>query len=191
MTPAPAGPTVPYVALLRGINVGGRNKVPMADLRRGLEARGLAGVRTYIASGNVIAGAPDAAGSRERVADLVSATVAEDFGLECSVLVLPGRQVEQIAATIPADWDNDVTRKADVLYLFDDVDSPDTLAQLPLVPGIDAAHYTPGAIVWTVARDLRNRSGLPRIVGSGLYPRVTIRNVRTARTLADLVAGRA
>ena len=50
-----------YVALLRGINVGGKNKVPMADLRETFEADGFADVRTYIASGNVLFATSDPA----------------------------------------------------------------------------------------------------------------------------------
>ncbi|RZA31633.1 MAG: DUF1697 domain-containing protein, partial [Lysobacteraceae bacterium] len=43
-----------YVALLRAVNVGGTGKLPMAELRQLCEASGFAGVRTYIASGNVV-----------------------------------------------------------------------------------------------------------------------------------------
>jgi uncharacterized protein (DUF1697 family) len=177
-----------FVALLRGINVGGRNKVPMAELRRGLAARGLADVRTYIASGNVIAAAPDGPQAPQRVADIVSATIAEDFGFACSVLVRRGEQMQRIAGAIPPDWDNTEAHKSDVLYLFDDVDSPEVLAQLPLVADVDDALYTPGAVIWTVSRALQPRSGMVRIVGTPLYSRLTIRNVRTARTLATLAA---
>ena len=188
MTSYPSAPSTAFVALLRGINVGGRNKVPMADLRRGLTARGLADVRTYIASGNVLATVPDGPEAPQRVADLVAATIHEDFGFTCSVLVRRGEQVRRIAAAIPPDWDNTDTRKADVLYLFDDVDSPEVLERLPLVAGVDDARYTPGAVIWTVTRAQQPRSGMVRIVGTALYPRITIRNVRTARTLAAMVA---
>jgi uncharacterized protein (DUF1697 family) len=179
---------VPIVALLRGINVGGRNKVPMAQLRNGLAARGLADVRTYIASGNVVARTSDGPDVRARVADLVTSAIAEDYGFPCSVLVLLGADVQRIAAAIPDTWVNDDTRKADVLYLFDDVDSPDVMDQLPLVAGVDEAQYSPGAVVWTVTRQLQSRSGMVRLVGTPLYRRLTVRNVRTARTLAAMVA---
>jgi len=179
---------VPFVALLRGINVGGRNKVPMADLRHRLADRGLVDVRTYIASGNVVALAPEGPDARERIAATVAATIAEDFGFECSVLVRPGAEVQRIAAAIPGEWVNDGTRKADVLYLFDDVDSADVLERLPLVPGVDTAHYTPGAVLWSVPRDQQPRSGMTTIIGTPLYRRLTIRNVNTARTLAQMVA---
>jgi uncharacterized protein (DUF1697 family) len=176
------------VALMRGINVGGRNKVPMAQLRSGLAARGLADVRTYIASGNVIARTSDGPDVRERVSTLVAATIAEDFGFDCSVLVLRGADVRRIADAIPPTWVNDDTAKSDVLYLFQDVDSPDVLDELPLVPDVDQARYTPGAVLWTVPRVLQSRSGMTSIIGTPLYRRLTVRNVRTARTLAAMVA---
>ena len=173
---------------MRGINVGGRNKVPMAQLRDCLAARGLVDVRTYIASGNVVARASDGPDLRDRVSAVVTTAVAEDFGVDCSVLVLRGADVQRIAAEIPPTWVNDESAKSDVLYLFDDVDSPDVLDQLPLVPDVDEARYTPGAILWTVPRALQPRSGMTSIVGTPLYRRLTIRNVRTARTLAAMVA---
>jgi uncharacterized protein (DUF1697 family) len=178
---------VPFVALLRGINVGGRNKVPMADLRRGLAGRGLVDVRTHIASGNVVALAPDRPEARDQVAAAVTATIAEDFGFDCSVLVRRGTEIQRIAEAIPEEWVNDGTRKADVLFLFDDVDSPDILERLPLVPDVDTAHYTPGAVLWSVTRAQQPRSGMPAIIGTPLYQRLTIRNVNTTRTLASMV----
>lgn len=179
---------VPVVALLRGINVGGRNTVPMAHLRSSLAARGLNDVRTYIASGNVVANATDGPDLLERVRSLVAATIAEDFGFDCSVLVLRGTDVQRIADAIPPTWVNDDTAKSDVLYLFPEVDSPDVLEQLPLVPDVDEARYTRGAILWTVPRALQPRSGMTSIVGTPLYRQLTVRNVRTARTLAGMVA---
>ena len=177
-----------FVALLRGINVGGHNRVPMAELRAALQSRGFHRVRTYIASGNVILTAPDDPDARERIADEVAATIRDEFAVACSVLVRRSDQIVSIAAAIPESWADDPTLRADVIYLFDDVDSPEVLAGLPLRDGIDTAHYTPGAVLWSVPRDRLTRSGMTRIIGTPLYPRITVRNARTARTLATLSA---
>ncbi len=83
-----------YIALLRGINVGGHNKLPMADLRASLERAGFSDVATYIQSGNVALTGPSC-----RSEDL-SRVIADDFGLEIAVMVRTG---EQLAAAIAAN----------------------------------------------------------------------------------------
>lgn len=185
---APRDPPATFVALLRGINVGGRNRVPMAELREALRSRGFAEVRTYIASGNVLVAAPDGPDARDRIAADVAAAIRAQFAVECGVLVRRGDQIAAIAAAIPGAWIDDPGLRVDVIYLFDDVDSPEVVAGLPLAPGVDTARYTPGAILWSAPRDRLTRSGMTRIIGSPLYPRITVRNARTARTLAVLAA---
>lgn len=174
------------VALLRGINVGGANRLPMADLRRTLEGLGYSEVRTYIASGNVVLGA-DPAPVRD-VADRIAAAVERELGVSCGVLVRAGADIQSIARAIPEHWSNGSQARSDVLYLFDAVDTPDVLARMPAVAGVDEVRYVPGAVLWSVDRARATRSGLVRIVGTELYRQVTVRNVNTARRLAAMVA---
>ncbi len=75
-----------FVVLLRGINVGGHNKLPMADLRAALTTDGLADVRTYIQSGNVVLTAP--AADAEVVGAQVRSVIATDFGLDIPAIAL-------------------------------------------------------------------------------------------------------
>jgi uncharacterized protein (DUF1697 family) len=88
-----------FVALLRGINVGGRNMVPMAELKPALSALGLEDVVTYIQSGNVVFR------SRSRAAGEVAADVerqiAEVFGIDVAVLLRTPAQLRKIAADNP------------------------------------------------------------------------------------------
>lgn len=189
MTP-PARPKQrePFVALLRGINVGGHNRVPMAELRAALSARGLADVRTYIASGNVIALVPPGRNARQRLTDLVAETVTNEFDVTVAVLVRSGAQIQAIAAALPEEWLTDTGMRVEVLYLFDDIDDPGVLDELPLREGVDQSLYTPGAVLWAIRREEVTRSGLGRIIGGPLYSRMTGRNGRTARALAAMVA---
>ena len=84
-----------YVALLRGINVGGARKVPMSDLRASFAALGHTDVRTYIQSGNVVFGARSGTAARVRAA--LEARIAADFGFEVTVLL---RTATELTATI-------------------------------------------------------------------------------------------
>ncbi len=91
-----------HVALLRGINVGGNNKVPMADLREVVASLGHTGVSTYIQSGNVLftarAGAP--ADAPALAAGLEKA-IEQAFGLELRVVVLSRAELAQVISDNP------------------------------------------------------------------------------------------
>lgn len=85
--------------LLRGVNVGGNNRLPMAELRADLARRGYDRVETYIASGNV---ALDAApGSGIALAEDLAAAVIERFGLRIAVVVRTGEELRATIAGTP------------------------------------------------------------------------------------------
>jgi uncharacterized protein (DUF1697 family) len=75
-----------HVALLRGINLGGRNKVPMAELREVVTSLGHTGVTTYIQSGNVLFSTPES--DTARLASALEEAITKAFGLAVSVVVL-------------------------------------------------------------------------------------------------------
>jgi uncharacterized protein (DUF1697 family) len=91
--------TATHVALLRGINVGGNNKVPMAELRTALTASGFAGVSTYIQSGNVLfsTAEPDTAVLEEGVAEVIART----FGINVGVVVVTRDQLAAVLSRNP------------------------------------------------------------------------------------------
>ncbi len=87
-----------WIALLRGVNVGGHRKVPMADLRRVVAALPATDVRTYVQSGNVVFGSP-----RRREADVVAAVegaLAAEFGFPIDVIA---RSAADLAAVLTAN----------------------------------------------------------------------------------------
>ncbi len=84
-----------WAVLLRGINVGGHNKVPMAELRAALTGAGFDDVTTYIASGNVVLR------SEECRPEQVSAVIADRFGLDIAVVVRSGDQIRAAIAANP------------------------------------------------------------------------------------------
>jgi len=88
-----------HVALLRGINVGGRNKVPMAELREVAASLGHTGVSTYIQSGNVLFCTPET--DTARLASALGEAVSEAFGIAVSVVVLSRAQLARILDSNP------------------------------------------------------------------------------------------
>ncbi len=94
-----------YVALLRGINVGGKNVLPMGDLTRLFVEAGCAHVRTYIQSGNVVFAA-SATGAR-KVPMLVEAAIEREFGFVASIQTRSAAEMRAVVAGNPLLTDHD------------------------------------------------------------------------------------
>jgi uncharacterized protein (DUF1697 family) len=93
----PAGK--PFVALLRGVNVGGKAKVPMGELRSSLSALGFEDVVTYIQSGNVVFRSPE--GSADELAARIQNQIAKEFGVSPTVLIRTPAELRRIAKANP------------------------------------------------------------------------------------------
>ena len=174
-----------YVALLRGINVGGNNKVAMAELKAAFTGAGMTRVTTYINSGNVVFSSR--ARNQAKLAARLEDAIAETFGFAIRVLVRDIDAMRETVAALPDDWVNDKTMKCDVMFLWDEADRPDLLDDLALKPGIDDVRRVPGALIWRVDKSDVTRSGMMKMAGTPLYKQMTIRNCNTARKLLELL----
>jgi len=174
-----------YAALLRGINVGGNNKIEMSRLKASFERAGMRNVRTYLNTGNVAF--ESGAASRTELTAALESAIREDFSLAIPVLVRSAADVAAILAAVPAHWTNDERMRSEVMFLWDDVDAFDALARLPARPGIDTTIAAPGALLWSVDRGNVTRSGMSKLIGTELYARMTIRNLNTARKMYELM----
>ncbi|MFZ1458949.1 MAG: DUF1697 domain-containing protein [Candidatus Saccharimonadales bacterium] len=171
-----------YVALLRGINAGGNRRVPMAELREIFTDMGFTDVTTYINSGNVVFSAQS-----KPSAEVIRKKLEATFQFEIPLLVLSAEHIRRIAEAIPKEWQNDTVQKSDVIYLFPDIDSPDIINSIGYRPEFETIHYVSGALISNGTRENRPKSSLVKLIGTPLYRRMTIRNVTTARKLAELV----
>lgn len=179
-------PPVHYVALVRGINVGGKAMVDMRTLKRVFEDLGYDDVATYINSGNVLFST-----NRRRAVTGLSAdierAVEHELGFPVAVLVKAAAQLHAIADAVPPSWVNDASMKCDVLFLFPDVDRPSVLDEIPKKPEIEDWRYVPGAAVHRIDKAVAAKSPVTKLVGTALYQRLTIRNINTVRKLCALL----
>jgi uncharacterized protein (DUF1697 family) len=174
-----------YIALLRGINVGGKNKIDMNLLRQTFEEAEMKDVVTYLNTGNIIFSNLHL--SKEKLSSILEEAVYNDFGLQIKVLVRSVDDVRRIIHAIPLTWKNDKDMKSDVMFLWDEIDEESVLEKLVIKPNIDTVKYVPGAILWSVDKKNVTKSGISKIVGSKLYKQVTVRNVNTARKIYELM----
>ncbi len=174
-----------FVALLRGINVGGNCKVEMSRLKKTFEELGFQNVRTYINSGNVLFESGDE--NIKKLNALIEARLKETFKFEVKTLLRDAENILMLAQKVPKEWENGGDQKTDVLFLWEDYDSKDSLKLIEPKEGIDTLMYLPGTIVWNVDCKQLNKSGMKKFIGSKLYKKMTARNVNTLRKLAELV----
>ena len=174
-----------YVALLRGVNVGGGGKIDMKQLRAVFEDAGMTSVRTYINSGNVVF-ATDMCGDA-RIAATLEAAIEVRFDAVVRVLVRNIDEIRSVVEALPADWVNDKTTKCDVFFLWDEADQPAILEQLEYDPEMEDVRYTPGAVIRRIDQEKASKSRLTKVVGTPLYQQMTIRNCNTARKLLELM----
>jgi uncharacterized protein (DUF1697 family) len=182
-----------FVALLRGINVGGRNAVPMAELRGALDDSGLAGARTYIQSGNIIV---DAAGSADALADQVHEVIAERFGLQIPVIVVTAAELTDIVEANPYAHESEFRR----LHAIVLPENPDDAGLAALAERVAVARAKPagddadsitvvGRVAYLHTPGGFGTSELAKSVGTGArnpVSRGTARNWATVTTLLGM-----
>jgi uncharacterized protein (DUF1697 family) len=174
-----------FVALLRGVNVGGKNAVSMTALKDSFERLGLQDVRTYINSGNVLfrSSVTDARTLERRIDRML----AGEHGLASKVVVRSEAEMARVVKTIAATWKPDPRWKYNVMFLRPAVDSPDVLSGIALKPDIERAVYCPGTLLWSARLSGLGRTAMMKLVGQPLYREMTVRNVNTTKQILELM----
>jgi uncharacterized protein (DUF1697 family) len=184
-----ARPVTRYVVLLRGINVGGKNPVPMAPLREVLGELGYEDVVTYIASGNVILSSDH---KPDRIKRDIAAALPNAFKLHTELLavhVLTAAQLNAVIADRPTGFgDEPGTYHSDAVFLMG-ISATDALAAFDPREGVDRVWPGDGVIYSQRLSAQRTKSRLNKVMSSPLYKAMTIRNWATTTKLAELAAG--
>lgn len=175
-----------YIVLLRGINVGGKNKVPMAQLRQHLEALNFADVSTYIASGNVLLRSDrDAATVQAMIEQMLPKHFALDAQL-IRVLALTTKQLEAVVTHKPAGFgEHPEQYYSDAIFLMG-ITASDAMTVFNPREGVDAVWHGDGVIYSQRLAAERTKSRLSRIVGTVPYQSMTIRSWATTTKLLAL-----
>jgi uncharacterized protein (DUF1697 family) len=176
-----------YVVLIRGINVGGKNLVPMSGLRECLEDLGFSDVSTYIASGNVIL-------DSDRRADVVRAQIEEalpkTFKLDTElikVLVLSRNQLQAVIDRKPEGFGEQPAKyHSDAIFLMG-IDSAQALPIFDPRDGVDKIWPGDGVIYSQRLSSQRTRSRLSKMMGTPAYKSMTIRSWQTTTKLLEML----
>jgi uncharacterized protein (DUF1697 family) len=180
--------TASHVALIRGINVGGKNIVPMASLRTALTVAGFDDVRTYIQSGNAVVTAP--AMSEAQAAARVEEVLEAEFGVETVVVAVSAARLREVVDKAPKGFGTEPERyHYDVCFLHSSVASSDAVAAFSLRDGVDAVWEGDSAVYFRRLSARRTESRLSSVMGSPVYKHMTVRNWRTTTKLLEMLNG--
>jgi uncharacterized protein (DUF1697 family) len=178
-----------YVALLRGVNVGGKGKVEMSRLKDVFESLGYNNVATYINSGNVIF--VPVGGSRQKITKDIEDALKAKFGFSIKVILRTQKELENLVRQTPDTWVNNRLNKCDVMFLMDEIDSPAILKQIPHNPEAEDVIYLRGAVVWRLDRSKIRQGQVLKIIGSDIHKKLTVRNPNTVRKILAIIQGKA
>jgi uncharacterized protein (DUF1697 family) len=175
-----------YVALLRGINVGGNNLIRMPALRACFEAQGLRDVSTYIQSGNVLftAGRWNAHTETARL----EAALSKTFAYESRVVVRSLEQMQAVVNRAPKAFGTRPSAyRYDVVFLKAPLQADDAKKSMPAERGVDRVIAGDGVLYCSRLIAKAARSRMSRVVGTPAYQHMTIRNWNTTTKLVDLM----
>jgi uncharacterized protein (DUF1697 family) len=170
-----------YVALLRGINVGGRNLVSMRALKASFERLGFEDVATYINSGNVIF--RSRATDRRALERRIDLMLSREHGLPIKTVVRSAADMARLVETIDESWRIDSRWRYNVIFLRHTIDSAGVLAGIELKPEIEQVVYCPGTLLWSAQLSALTRTAMLKMASRPIYQDMTVRSVRTTRTI--------
>jgi uncharacterized protein (DUF1697 family) len=175
------------VALLRGINVGGKNLIRMSDLQACFTDHGFDDVSTYIQSGNVVFSA-GRSGQAELEAG-IERMLRSSFDYDATVVIKSAGQMRRIVDGSPDGFGADPSRfRDDVIFLKPPLTARAALRDVPTREGVDTAIAGTGVLYFSRLTERATQSRLSRVVSMPIYRSMTIRNWNTTRKLAELVS---
>lgn len=174
-----------FVALLRGVNVGGKNMIRMSSLKDSFERTGFREVTTYINSGNIIFRALE--GDARKLERTIEGMLSSEYGLECKVVVRSFSEMAELVMSLPDAWDGDRAWKYNVIFLRHSIDSEKILDVLKPAGDIEQIVYLPGTLLWSARISDLNRTSMLKLPGRRLFQEMTLRNTNTTKKLYELM----
>ncbi|MGF7142752.1 uncharacterized protein (DUF1697 family) [Anaerotaenia torta] len=177
-----------YIALLRGINVGGKNKIPMPELKALFEDNGYQDVVTYINSGNVIFSSCN--DNEEEIRQKCEAAIADKFKLNIVVTIISAGDLAAALCNAPVWWDQDIESKHNAIFVIPPATASEVIEQVGIAkPEYEQVSYYGQVIFWSAPVETFSKTRWAKIVGKSAYNSVTIRNANTAKKLLQLLEG--
>lgn len=174
-----------FVALLRGVNVGGKNLVAMSDVSASFADAGYADVRTHGQSGNVLFESEHAGGAV--LESKIEKMLHDRFEIPIVVVIRSSEQLTAIVAQAPANHGSDRLR-SEVLFVKDPLTAEAAFADLPeLREGVDSVAIGPGVLYFSRVATQATKTRIQRLMAMPMFQQMTVRTWRVTTRLLDLL----
>lgn len=176
-----------YIALLRGINISGKNKISMPELKTALGEKGFADVKTFLNSGNVIFSDDEA--DIVKLAETIRAIIFETFHLEIPVFVISQDELKDLLSKAPSWWGSDSKDIYDNLIFAIAPNSIESVAEKIGEPSaeLEKVQICGNAVFWSFDRKLCAKANWwKKTAAPGIGEMITIRTANTLRKIAEM-----
>ena len=176
-----------YIAFLRGVNISGKNKVPMAELKKGFEELDVSEVKTYLNSGNVAFSSDE--DNIEVLTSQAETMINRKFGLDIPVFVISKEKLEDILQNAPEWWGDEKKEIYDNLIF---IMPPATFAEVWGEIGepkeeLEKIKEYREAVFWSFSRkDYQKTNWWPKTASANISSKLTIRTANTVRKIVGM-----
>ena len=175
-----------YLALLRGINVGGNNIIKMADLKACFENIGFTDVGTYIQSGNILF--KSAEKDKLKLTHKIEKALSERFSYKSRLVVVAHKELRKIVDGAPKGFGKDLDKyRCDVIFLKEPLSAGEAMKNVSVKEGVDTAHAGKSVLYFSRLTSKASQSHISRVIKLPVYQNMTIRNWNTTTKLLALM----
>lgn len=176
-----------YIAFLRGINISGKNKVPMAELKKGFEKLGLIEVKTYLNSGNVIFSSDE--DDRSNLTNRMKAMLEKQFDFNIPVFVIAKDELEDILQNAPDWWGIENKEIYDnIIFIIPPVTFTEVFNEIgEPKEELEKIKDYKNAVFWSFSRkDYQKTNWWSKTASTNISSKLTIRTANTARKIVGM-----
>jgi uncharacterized protein (DUF1697 family) len=175
-----------YLALLRGINVGGKNIIKMADLKASFEGMGFTEVLTFIQSGNVLYRSTEK--DKKKLTKKIEQLLSERFNYTSRIVAVTHKELKKVIAEAPKGFGKDLDKyRYDVIFLKEPLTAREAMKSVRVKEGIDNAYTGKNVLYFSRLVSKASQSHLTKIITLPMYQNMTIRNWNTTTKLLALM----
>jgi uncharacterized protein (DUF1697 family) len=178
--------SIQFLALLRGINVGGNNIIKMVDLKKCFESMGFSDVTTYIQSGNIIFNSDEK--DKSKILDKVEKELSNNFKYDAKAVVISYKELKDVVKNAPPDFGKDSSKyRYDVIFLKEPLTAKTAMKSVTIREGVDNAYEGKKVIYFSRLIAKASQSYLTKIISLPVYKNMTIRNWNTTTKILALM----
>lgn len=176
-----------YIALLRGINISGKNKIRMSELKNGFAELGFLEVVTYLNSGNAIFSS--ALDDKNLLSNKIKAMIQDKFSLDIPVLVVLQEELEEQLKNAPDWWGDDNKEIYDnIIFLMPPLSYEEFYEEIGIPKAeYENVHHYKNVVFWSFRRkDYQKTNWWAKTANSNISGKITMRTANTARKLVNM-----